>query len=402
MYATSREFWQQFIPLVGGEFAAAGLRSDVVMSCHRAMAFCWREAFLQLQQYPLSLALGDIGANLRELQAKPLEDITDPTALQFREALDEGWSIAAAAEHLELLREAGASTDLVEQSHAWGRSTLLCHSELGQVQMQARSLVMQCAPAFSLCATQAQVNHFEEQIAALEAKLDKRFEGPDLFRKNFCQASVFFRFFVPFGKSLISVDLLAQTYFTMHSFLYIIVCFETASCIWVKPLRNADLNSSFLLWQDRTNILCSKLLLQNIHQAAAASLPSSQRVCGIRSSLGQWATGWAQLTDGAKANLHNEALRLKAAEDKKTQQEMSDLQDQLALYKKRLTLESMQPDVCNKVASLQHKHGHLPRFEDIYAAEQGHGSYSDFAEIFGCSPVPLSDTLRTLTVVRWR
>ena len=182
------EFWQQFIPLVGGEFTAAALRSDVMMSCHRAMAFCWREAFLQLEQYPLSLALGDIEANLRELLAKPLADITDPTALQFREALEDGWSIGAAVEHLEFLREAGATTDLVEQSHAFGRSTLLAHSELGQVQLQARSLVMQCHAAFALDAAQAQVQQLQQKIAVLEAKLDKRFDGFDLFRRKHCQA----------------------------------------------------------------------------------------------------------------------------------------------------------------------------------------------------------------------
>ena len=68
------------------------------------------------------------------------------------------------------------------------------------MQLQARSLVVQCYPAFSLHAAQAQVKHLEEKIAALEAKLEKSFEGPDLFRKNFCQASVFFSplFFVPF------------------------------------------------------------------------------------------------------------------------------------------------------------------------------------------------------------
>ena len=205
------EVFQQMIPLVGGEFTAAGLRSDVLMSCHRAMAFCWREAFLQLEHYPLSLALGDVEANLRELLAKPLADITDPTALQFREALEEGWSIDAAAEHLEFLREAGATTDLVEQSHAFGRSTLLSHTELGQVQLQARSLVMQCHAAFSLDAAQAQVQQLQQKIAVLEAKLDKRFDGSDLFRRKHCQAAVFpvfcsflkeFDFCRPFGSNI--------------------------------------------------------------------------------------------------------------------------------------------------------------------------------------------------------
>ena len=40
----------------------------------------------------------------------------------------------------------------------------------------------------------------------------------------------------------------------MHSFLQIILCFVTASCIRVKPLGSVGWNSSFLLFQDRRHL----------------------------------------------------------------------------------------------------------------------------------------------------
>ena len=183
-----------------------------------------------------------------------------------------------------------------------------------------------------------------------------------------------------------------------HLLLHILFCFNLSSCIRFLPLVNASLFSSVSLCQARRHLLSVKLSLQSIIQAAAGSMPPSQRIAGTRTTFGQWAMGWAQLTDVARANLHTEALHVKAAEDFVTKQEIADLQHQLGLCQDRAAVASMQPVLCNKVSSLQHSQEHLARFEEIYAAQQGHGSYEEFGQIFGGPPVQLPDRLRRHTV----
>jgi len=118
----------------------------------------------------------------------------------------------------------------------------------------------------------------------------------------------------------------------------------------------------------------------------------------MRANFVSCGTSWAQLSDTAKANFQTEARQVKAAHDLATKEEISSLQEQLVICLDRLAVASMQPDTCNKVSSLQHSQEHLARFEEIYAAYQGHVSYEEFGQIFGGPPAQLPDSLRSKTV----
>ena len=196
-YASGLEmgFWQLFLPFIGGDQSAAQLRDDVLLSCHRCMAFAWKDAFKQLTEYPLCLAVGDLKQNLQDLLSRPLDDLHNSIARQYWLAINDGWAMELAVEHLGLLPEAGFSTDMVEQSHGFGRSTMLSHSQLGLPMLQARSMVMQSSGAFTRSREQARVRALEAKLNELEEQLGKRFDGTDLFRSRHLKAALVLRSF---------------------------------------------------------------------------------------------------------------------------------------------------------------------------------------------------------------
>ena len=158
-----------------------------MLSCNRCMAFSWKSAFKQLSEYPLCLAVGDVSANLQQLMDKDPSQIHEPTARQLRQAISAGWPLPAAVEHVQFLEEMGFSTDMVEQAHGFGRSTLLSHSQLGLPMLAARSLILQSFSAFSAMTEQRQIQQLHQMVRSKQEQLNKRFSYMDLFRQRVLQ-----------------------------------------------------------------------------------------------------------------------------------------------------------------------------------------------------------------------
>ena len=102
-----------------------------------------RDSFERIQRLPFSLAQGDLRANLEELSQTDYADLVDEFSKSMRMSLEMGVELHVLEEVLHLCREAPCCTNLVEQGHGSGASTLKSHSQLGTRSLQVRSSIPQ-------------------------------------------------------------------------------------------------------------------------------------------------------------------------------------------------------------------------------------------------------------------
>lgn len=169
--------WESLIAHVGGPYTASQLRRDALLACFRTQAKAYLDAFRQLRRYPLVLTQGDIPANVEALREHADPHISEPVALQFRDALDAGWSPLAAQRTLKLILDGSCTTTLVEQGHGVSALNLDAHQFGSTFSLQCRSLIHQARGAFTSSPDTKAKKKIDDQIDALHQQRCKRYRG---------------------------------------------------------------------------------------------------------------------------------------------------------------------------------------------------------------------------------
>ena len=146
--------------------AESDLRGQAIWSSLASLAYSFRDSFERLQRLPLSLTQGDLRANLEELSQTDDADLVDEFSKSMRMSLEMGVELHVPEEVLHLCREAPCCTNLVEQGHGSGASTLKSHSQFGTRSLQVRSSIHQCRALFSSLPTERLIDQLDDAIAA--------------------------------------------------------------------------------------------------------------------------------------------------------------------------------------------------------------------------------------------
>jgi hypothetical protein len=169
--------WESLIAHVGGPYTAPQLRRDSLLACFRIQAKADLDVFRQLRRYPLRLTQGDICANVEALREHADPHISEPVALQFRDALDAGWSPLVAQRTLNLILDGSCTDTLVEQGHGVSALNLDAHQFGSTFSLQCRSLIHQSRGAFTSSPDTKAKNKIDDQIDALYQQRCKRYRG---------------------------------------------------------------------------------------------------------------------------------------------------------------------------------------------------------------------------------
>ena len=165
------------MPIIGEGFSASELRHDALQAALRVFGYSHRTAFKQVQEYPLKLTQGDIPSNVAGLARHDDPDITEATTLQFRMALDCGWSHSSASETLELALDGCCCTTMVEQGHGVSQACVKDQPLGGRTNLAARSVTHQSRGFFTPTDEAKRLKRIDDAIVKLQAKQTKRFLG---------------------------------------------------------------------------------------------------------------------------------------------------------------------------------------------------------------------------------
>ena len=160
------QMWEWLSEIAGfsGD-AAADLRGQTTWSSLASLAYTFRDSLERLQRLPLSLTQGEIRPNLEELSQADYADLVDELSKSMRVSLEMGVELHVLEEVLRVCREAPCCTNLVEQGHGSGASTLKSHSHFGTRSLQVRSSIHQCRALSSSLPTERLIDQLDVAIA---------------------------------------------------------------------------------------------------------------------------------------------------------------------------------------------------------------------------------------------
>ena len=159
--------WGWLAAIVPDNFDGFQARQCAMWSSLATMAYNFKDSFEQLERYPLKLTQGNLETNVIDLLAVPFDELVEPFSRDMRVALETGSAVSEMVDALELAKDTASSTNLVEQGHGSGATTLLAHDQLSKKMLQAFSTVHQARAQFRPDPEVA-------KLAELEAKLTQK------------------------------------------------------------------------------------------------------------------------------------------------------------------------------------------------------------------------------------
>jgi hypothetical protein len=166
--------WKRVATLISEDFDVKELIHLVMKATFTSVGYCWRSLFLQLEQQPLSITQGDIGANLRAFLAAPLPDpCAYLTAQIYRSGTVHGLNVDYLVRALSLARKLPCSTNLVEQGHGCGATIMKHHQRIGEAQLRARSTVFACKSLVRKSSIEKRLDRLRQQLDELQSVRSK-------------------------------------------------------------------------------------------------------------------------------------------------------------------------------------------------------------------------------------
>lgn len=135
----SAEFWQRLGSISGSR--AVSVRSKALRVATVAAGYINKKIFAVVEEYPWRLAIGDVRANLVQLQAVERSSVRHPVALKIKQLLAMGYNEHQLVEAIGLFREVPWTTTGVEQGHGSTAAMHKGHARLGPEQLCARSFL---------------------------------------------------------------------------------------------------------------------------------------------------------------------------------------------------------------------------------------------------------------------
>lgn len=123
---------------------------------------------------------GDIAAKVAELAGKQ-SPILDPLVQRMRRSLDAGTPECALVDALSLLREAPASTALVEEGHASGAVLMKDHERYSEKPLRVRALLHSMRALLRPTPADRRAKHAERTLQRLGAMQPNRVHGRQMF-----------------------------------------------------------------------------------------------------------------------------------------------------------------------------------------------------------------------------
>ena len=176
--------WDRLAQVAGPEVTSHGLRSDCLKSAGIAAAYIRRKVFDEIKQYPWRLALGDVEANLRELDASQ-DDISDTFAASVRALLRVGYDPAKVKQAILLLRECPFSTVHVEQSHGSLAVLHRFHRAYTCEQLCQRAMLHQARHLFTQSEDERRIERHLQRLECLQRKQTGTIFATQVFMASF-------------------------------------------------------------------------------------------------------------------------------------------------------------------------------------------------------------------------
>lgn len=151
------------------DISVAEFHTQVQLAMCVDYGFLVREVYQQVWEEPLSLTQGCIEEKMAEVARRDKSSIKDQLVLRMRNMMDTGAAQEVVVQALTNLRDAPASTALVEEGHACGAVLMKDHDRYSETALRARALLYSLRP----CVRQPKVDKLVSLVEKALRRIDR-------------------------------------------------------------------------------------------------------------------------------------------------------------------------------------------------------------------------------------